>query len=114
VPEIAYRGLPSHGQAHKALEGLANGATIAALYPFAVFTGVVAVQALRTRFLPRWLGVLTGLTAISLAVNGSFIHAASVPALLLFVAWSFAMGAVLFLRQTSRGRVAGAAPAVAG
>ena len=114
VPEIAYRGLPSHSQAHKALEGLANGATIASLYPLAVFTGIVAVQALRTRFLPRWLGVLTGLTAISLAVNGSFIHAASVPALLLFVAWSFAMGAVLFLRQTSRGRVAGAAPAVAG
>jgi hypothetical protein len=113
VPEIAYRGIPTHSEAHKALEGLANGATIASLYPFALFTGVVAFQALRTRLLSRWLGVLTGVTSVSLAINGSFIHAATVPALLLFVVWSFVAGVSLFVREGWRAPATGAVPAAA-
>jgi hypothetical protein len=114
VPEVAYRGNPAGTQAHRALEGIANAATVVSLYPFAVFTAIVAVQALRTSVLPRWLGVFAGVTAIALAVNGSFIHAGTVPGLLLFVVWAFVAGVTLFLRETWRGRVTGAAPAVVG
>jgi drug/metabolite transporter (DMT)-like permease len=114
VPEVAYRGNPAGTQAHRALEGIANAATVVSLYPFAVFTGIVAVQALRRGALPRWLGVFAGLTAVALVVNGSFLHAGTVPALLLFVVWSFVAGVALFVRETWRGRVTGAAPAVAG
>ena len=104
---------PAGTQAHRALEGMANAATVVSLYPFAVFTAIVAVQTLRTGALPRWLGAFAGVTAIALAVNGSFIHAGTVPALLLFVVWSFVAGVTLFLRETWRGRVTGPAPAVA-
>lgn len=114
VPEIAYRGIPSHSQAHHALEAIANGATVASLYPFGVFTAIVAVQALRAGALPRWLGVFAGLTAIALAVNGSFIHAGTVPGLLLFVVWTFVAGVTLFARETWRSPVTATAPAVAG
>ncbi len=113
TPEIAYRGIPTHTQAHRALEGIANGATIASLYPFAVFTAIVALQALRRGVLPRWLGVLTAVTAVALAVNGSFIHAGTVPGLLLFVVWTFVAGVTLFVRETWRAPVAATAPAVA-
>jgi hypothetical protein len=112
TPEIAYRG-PAHTQAHRALEGIANGATIASLYPFAVFTAIVALQSLRRGVLPRWLGILTAVTAVALAVNGSFIHAGTVPALLLFVVWTFVAGVTLFVRETWRAPVAATAPAVA-
>ena len=83
------------------------------LYPFAVFTAIVALEALRTAVLPRWLGVFAGVTAIALAVNGSFIHAGTVPGLLLFVVWTFVAGVTLFVRETWRAPVAATAPAVA-
>jgi hypothetical protein len=114
VPEVAYRGIPSGSQAHRALEGIANAATEVSLYPFAVFTAIVAVQSLRAGVLPRWLGVFAGLTAIALAVNGSFLHAGTVPALLLFVVWTFVAGVTLLLRETWPGHVAGPAPVVTG
>ncbi len=114
VPEVAYRGIPTGSQAHRALEGIANAATVVSLYPFAVFTAIVAVQALRTGVLPRWLGAFAGLTAIALAVNGSFLHAGTVPALLLFVVWTFVAGVSLFLHETWHGRVTRPAPAAAG
>ena len=57
------------------------------------------MQALRTGALPRWLGAFAGLTAIALLVNGSFLHAGTVPALLLFVVWSFVAGVTLFIRE---------------
>jgi type II secretory pathway component PulF len=113
VPEVAERGLPRAGQAYLALQAIANAATIVALYPFAVFTAIVAVQALRTGALPRWLAAFAGLTAVALAVNGSFLHAGTVPGLLLFVVWAFVAGITLFLRETWRGRAAAPAPAVA-
>jgi hypothetical protein len=114
TPEIAFRGIPTHSQTHHALQGIADAATLVALYPFAVFTAIVAVQALRTGALPRWLGVFAGLTAIALAVNGSFIHAGAVPAFLLFIVWTLAAGVTLFVRETWRSPVTAPAPAVAG
>jgi hypothetical protein len=99
VPEIAYRGLPAGSQAHKALEGLANGATVASLYPFAIFTAIVATQSLRMGALPRWLGVFAGLTAIALLINGSFKHPGTVPALLLFIVWTLVSAVALFIHE---------------
>ena len=114
VPEVAFHDNPAGTQAHRALDGMASAATVVSLYPFAAFTAIVAVQALRTGALPRWLGVFAGLTAVALAVNGSFLHAGTVPALLLFVVWTFIAGVTLFLRETWPGRVTGPAPVVTG
>lgn len=114
VPEVAFHGNPAGTQAHRALDGMASAATVVSLYPFAVFTAIVAVQALRTGVLPRWLGAFAGLTAVALAVNGSMLHVHTVPGLLLFIVWTFVAGVTLFLRETWRGRVTSAAPAVAG
>jgi drug/metabolite transporter (DMT)-like permease len=102
TPEIAYRGIPDGSQAHRALEGIANGATVVSLYPFAIFAAIVAVQSLRTAVLPRWLGGFAGVTAVGLAANGSFEHAGSVPGLLLFVVWVFVAGVALFVAETWR------------
>jgi hypothetical protein len=99
VPEIAYRAVPAGSQAHKALDGLASAATVASLYPFAIFTTIVAIQSLRTHALPRWLGVFAGLTAVTLLINGSFEHAGTVPALLLFVVWTLTAGIALFIHE---------------
>ncbi|MEA2426363.1 MAG: hypothetical protein QOH13_2773 [Thermoleophilaceae bacterium] len=102
TPEIAYRNVPTGSQAHAALVGIADAATVASLYPFAVLCGIIALQTARFGVLPRWLGAFAGITAVALAINGSVEHAASVPALLLFVAWSFLAGATLFVRATWR------------
>ncbi len=77
----------------------------------------VAVVAVRTRVLPRWLGYGAGLTAIALAVNGSdnlYHYSGNVPALLLFVLWTF-VASVVTLRRTWREpkHVARANPAAA-
>ncbi len=99
VPEIAYKDIPTGSSAHHALEGLANGATIASLYPFAIFTAIVALQSLRTDALPHWLGALAALTTVALLVNGSFKHAATVPALLMFIVWTLVAGVTLFIHE---------------
>jgi hypothetical protein len=102
TPEIAYRNVPNGSQAHAALAGVADAATIASLYPFALLSGIIALQTARFGVLPRWLGVFAGVTAVALAINGSVEHATSVPGLLLFVAWSLVAGTTLFVRETSR------------
>jgi hypothetical protein len=99
VPEIAYRSVPTGSQAHRALEGLANGATVVSLYPLGIFMAVVAYLALRAGALPRWLGVFAALTSVALLVNGSFKHAGTVPALLLFIVWSLVAGTALLIRE---------------
>jgi hypothetical protein len=110
VPEIAYRSVPTGSQAYKALEGLANGATVASLYPFGIFMAVVAYLSLRAGALPRWLGAFAALTSIALLVNGSFKHAGTLPALLLFVVWSLVAGTALLIREL---RISAADPATA-
>lgn len=99
VPEIAYSDLPSGSQTHHTLESLGSAATIVSLYPFAIFMTIVALQSLRLRALPYWLGALAALTALALIVNGSFEHAASVPAFLLFIVWTLVAGAALFIHE---------------
>jgi hypothetical protein len=115
APEIAYRTVPKGSSAHAALQGIGDAATLLALYPLAIFTAIVAYQTLETGVLPRWLGAFAGLTAIALAVNGSFEHAGFVPAFLLFLLWTVVAGATLLVRGAAPqplGRRA--SPAVAG
>jgi hypothetical protein len=103
VPEIAYRSVPTGSEAYRALEGSANAATVVSLYPFGIFMAVVAYLSLRCRALPRWLGGFAAVTSVALLINGSFEHAGTVPALLLFVLWSLVAGAALLIREIRLG-----------
>jgi hypothetical protein len=101
VPELALhqdhlvKGTPLY----KALDHMGGAATVLCLYPLAVFAACVAVIALRERVLPRWLGFFSGATAVALAVNGAFLYAGFVPALLLFLLWTLVTGVVLLRRE---------------
>lgn len=103
VPELAiHRAQIADGtQLHKALEEMAGGATLLCLYPLAVFCAATAIVALRTRVLPRWLGAGAAVTAAALVVNGGFLNASFVPALLLFLAWTL-VTSVYLVRRSSR------------
>ena len=101
APEIAANHL-ANGAAHNALQDVANVATVISMYPLALLLAAVAVIALRTRVLPRWLGYGAAVTAAALAVNAGFINATIVPAFLLFAVWTLAASAVLFVKATSQ------------
>jgi len=85
-------------QLHKLFDGFDNGATVIALYPLAIFCAATAAVALRTAALPRWLAGGAAITAVALAVNGAFLEASFVRALLLFIAWNLAASVVLVNR----------------
>jgi hypothetical protein len=53
---------------------------VIALYPLAIACAAIAAAALRTAALPRWLAAGAALTALALAVNGTFLEASFVPA----------------------------------
>jgi hypothetical protein len=80
---------------------MGDGATIFSLYPLAVFCAATAIVAFRTRALPRWLAAGAAATAAALAVNGAFLGAGSVPALLLFLLWTL-VTSVYLLHRTWR------------
>ena len=82
---------------------MGDGATIFSLYPLAVFCAATAIVAFRTRALPRWLAAGAAATAAALAVNGAFLGAGAVPALLLFLLWTL-VTSVYLLRRTWRSR----------
>lgn len=90
IPELAlHRADIADGTSlHRLGQSLADGATVIALYPLAIFCAATAIVALRTRALPRWLATFAGITAAALAVNAAFLEASFVPALLLFLAWT--------------------------
>jgi hypothetical protein len=90
---------------HRAVDEIAGGATLLSLYPLAIFCAAVAIVSLRTAALPRWLGAGASITAAALAVNGAFLGASFVPALVLFILWTFLTSAHLV-------RSAGRQPAV--
>ena len=80
VPEIAYRGIPAGSQAHRALEGLANAATVVSLYPFAHLHGDRRHPvAAHRRAASLAGGVCRASPRSRLLVNGSFKHAGTVP-----------------------------------
>lgn len=101
APELAIdQGHLAKGTSlYDALDHTAGAATVLCLYPFAIYAAAVAAIALRERALPRWLGVFALVTAAALAVNGGFVFAGFVPALLLFLLWTLVTGVVL-LRRT--------------
>ena len=116
APEIArMRGVGHGTPLYKALDNIGEGATVVCLWAFAVLLAAVATLTFSTAVLPRWLGFGAAATAIALAVNGSFIKAEMVPALLLFLLWTLVASVVLFRRASGeRATVAGAHPAAAG
>lgn len=114
VPELAvHRAHIADGtQLHKVLQEMAGGATVLCLYPLAVFCSATAIVALRTRVLPRWLGAGAAVTAAALVVNGGFFEASFVPALLLFLVWTFTASVYLVRRSSHEAvRVSGEATA---
>ena len=70
-----------------ALDALAGTTTVLALIPLAVFALAAGAAAVRTRALPRWLGIGALVAGVSLAANGCFLHTENVPALLLLSLW---------------------------
>jgi hypothetical protein len=72
------------------------------MYPLALLLAAVAVLALRTKVLPRWLGYGATVTAAALAINAGFLHTTKVPAFLLFVVWTLAASVTLFVKAPSR------------
>lgn len=109
VPELgAHRaGVGDTGQMHEVLDAMSGGATVICLASLAIFCTAVAVSALRTSSLPRWLGIGAAVTAICLAVNSVFLSADFVPAFLLFMLWCLCTG-VHLLWATRRNRVGAA------
>ena len=110
VPELAAHQahLAPDTQLGAAVHAMGDGATLFSLYPLAVFCAATAIVAFRTRALPRWLAAGAAVTAAALAVNGAFLGAGSVPALLLFLLWTL-VTSVYLLRRTWR-KPAPAAP----
>ena len=101
APEIAANHLAS-GAVHNALQDIANTATVISMYPLALLAAAVAIIALRTRILPRWLGYGSAVTAAALAVNAGFLYATIVPAFLLFTLWTLAASVTLFIKARSQ------------
>jgi hypothetical protein len=92
VPALAlhHARIADGTQLHRLFDALDNAATVIALYPLAIACAAIAAAALRTAALPRWLAAGAALTAVALAVNGAFLEATFVPALLLFLVWTLA------------------------
>ena len=57
--------------------------------------------------------MFAAVTSVALLVNGSFKHAGTVPALLLFVVWSLVAGAALLIREVRLGAAERTTAAVA-
>ena len=112
APEIAANHL-ANGTLHSALQDIANVATVISMYPLALLLAAVAVIALRTTVLPRWLGYGAAVTAAALAINAGFLNATIVPAFLLFAVWTLATSVALFIKAPSRAIHATPSPAPA-
>jgi hypothetical protein len=113
APELAMvKGHVAAGTGlHAALQAIADGATVISLFPLAVCCAAVAVLAFRTQALPRWLAAGAGITAVALAVNGAFIQASNVPAMLLFVLWTLLASGYLTIQAWRARTAASAVPA---
>ena len=83
---------------HKLFDAFDGSVTVIALFPLAVFCAATAILAFRTGVLPRWLAGAGALTAVALTVNGGFLNASFLPALLLFIAWTLAASLYLVRR----------------
>jgi hypothetical protein len=93
---------------HQALDRMNSVAFIAQMLPDGVMLAAVAIVALKTGALNRWLGWLAAVTAPLLLVNGMFLDAEFGPAFLLFLLWTLLASVVLTVRP-SGARAAGQA-----
>jgi hypothetical protein len=100
TPEIAITNnhITDGTALHSGLQGIADAATVLCLYPLGVMVAAVCAVGLRTRTIPLWLSIFAGVTAVALFVNGSFLDASNVPALLVFLIWTLLAGIVLLRR----------------
>ena len=110
APEIAIRRLhiADGTSLHTGLQGIADAATDVCLYPLGLTLAVIALAAIHTHVLPRWLSYGAGVTAVALVVNGAYnlySHSGSIPAFLLFLLWTLVTGIVL-IRKAQPERVA--------
>jgi hypothetical protein len=112
APEIALLQVPAGSTVYRALQDVADGATVISLYPLAICCAAVAVTAFQTRALPRWLAAGAGVTAVAAAINGGLVTTDSVPAMLVFVLWTLVASVYLVIRGSRR--TASPAPAPAG
>lgn len=103
VPELAIHQdhLAKGTPLYKALDHMAGAATTLSLYPLAISMAAVAIVSLRTHVLPRWIAGFAAVTAVALVINGGFVFASFVPALLLFLLWTLVTGVVLLRRSWS-------------
>jgi ABC-type multidrug transport system permease subunit len=106
APEVAIRRLhiADGSSLHTGLQGIADAGTDVCLYPLGLMLAAIALAAVHTGVLPRWLSYGAGLTAVALVVNGSYNlynNSGSIPAFLLFLLWTLVAGVVLF-RRTRR------------
>lgn len=83
-------GTPPGPAMTQAFDALGTALTTTALVPLAMFCLAAGSGALRTRILPRWLGLCGLVTGAALAVNACFTTSESVPALLLLALWCIA------------------------
>jgi hypothetical protein len=112
TPELAMHraNVAAHTPMHHVLTAMGDGATVLCLFPLGIFTAATAVVAVRGRALPRWLAVGTGVTSLSLFVNGCFLKTSFVPALLVFALWTLltSLNLVLGTRKQQAVRQTGA------
>jgi hypothetical protein len=111
IPEVAQHQarLTPSSPTYDAFTGLAAAFTVASLIPLALCCAATAAAILRTRVLPRWVGLGAAVTAAALAINGSLIGASFVPALLVFQLWTL-LTSLHLLRASWRRPTAATAP----
>ena len=97
-PGWAARDFADSSAIHKAFDRMNEVAFIAQMLPDGVMLAAVAVVALKTGALPRWLGLLAAVAAPLLLVNGMFLNADFGPAFLLFLLWTLLASVVLTVR----------------
>ena len=98
APGWAARDFGDATAVHQALDRMNEVAFIAQMLPDGVILAAVAIVALKTAVLPRWLGLLAAVAAPLLLVNGMFLNAEFGPAFLLFLLWTLLASVVLTVR----------------
>jgi Domain of unknown function (DUF4386) len=83
-----------------------------ALLPLGLALAAAAVAIVRHRRLPRWFGYATGVVAIALLANGGELGAEEMPAMMLFLLWTFVVAIILVVRRR-RATIEAPAPEVA-
>jgi hypothetical protein len=100
-PGWAARDFDDGTAIHKALDRMNEVAFVAQMLPDGVMLAAIAIVALKTSALPRWLGWLAAVAAPLLVVNGMFLDAEFGPAFLLFLLWTLLASVVLTVRPSA-------------